>query len=161
LYADGLLIFELFSRKIQDFLKENLEFFKSEKSWIEILQRHLLPNFEPSSILLKFSKQIFKFFDSWVFKGISKLQSSEYEVHQVGSNEGGSQNFSFLALNTAELAVPQISSKNRRQRRWTALIPFGATYYPAIGKIWFWQLWLILSLLRTNNSVFLKFLPPP
>jgi hypothetical protein len=33
LYPDGLRqIFDLFSRKIQDFLKENLEFFKSEKS---------------------------------------------------------------------------------------------------------------------------------
>jgi hypothetical protein len=51
------------------------------------------------------------------FKGISKFQNSEYEVHQVGSNEAGSQNFSFLALNTAELAVRQISSKNPRQRR--------------------------------------------
>jgi hypothetical protein len=51
------------------------------------------------------------------FKGISKFQNSEYEVHQIGSNEAGSQNFSFLALNTAELAAPQISSKNPRQRR--------------------------------------------
>jgi hypothetical protein len=33
LYPDGLgQIFDLFSRKIQDFLKENLEFSKSEKS---------------------------------------------------------------------------------------------------------------------------------
>jgi hypothetical protein len=32
LYPDGLgQIFDLFSRKIQDFLKENLEFSKSEK----------------------------------------------------------------------------------------------------------------------------------
>jgi hypothetical protein len=32
-YPDGLRqIFDLFSRKIQDFLKENLEFSKSEKS---------------------------------------------------------------------------------------------------------------------------------
>jgi hypothetical protein len=30
-----------------------------------------------------------------------------------------SQNFSFLALNTAELAAPRISSKNLRQRRVT------------------------------------------
>jgi hypothetical protein len=49
----------------------------------------------------------------------SKFQNSEYEVHQVGLNEAGSQNFSFLALNTAQLAAPQISSKNRRQRRVT------------------------------------------
>jgi hypothetical protein len=35
LYLDGLrLIFYLFSRKIQDFLKENLEFSKSEKSFL-------------------------------------------------------------------------------------------------------------------------------
>jgi hypothetical protein len=40
-----------------------------------------------------------------------------YEVHQVGSNEACSQNFSFLALNTAELAAPQISFKNSRQGR--------------------------------------------
>jgi hypothetical protein len=53
------------------------------------------------------------------FKGISKFQNSEYKVHQVGSNEAGSQNFSFLALNTAELAAPQISSKNPRQGRVT------------------------------------------
>jgi hypothetical protein len=38
-------------------------------------------------------------------------------VHQVSPNEAGSQNFSFLALNTAELAAPQISSKNPRQGR--------------------------------------------
>jgi hypothetical protein len=32
-YPDGLIhIFDLFSRKIQDFLKENSEFSKSEKS---------------------------------------------------------------------------------------------------------------------------------
>jgi hypothetical protein len=49
--------------------------------------------------------------------GISKFQNSEYEVHQVGLNEAGSQNFSFLALNTAELGAPQILSKNPRQRR--------------------------------------------
>jgi hypothetical protein len=37
-------------------------------------------------------------------------------VHQVGStsNKACGQNFSFLAPNTAELAAPQISSKNRR-----------------------------------------------
>jgi hypothetical protein len=59
------------------------------------------------------------FFTPEFFKGISKFQNSEYEVHLVGSNEAGSQNFSFLALNTVELAAPQISSKNRRQRRVT------------------------------------------
>jgi hypothetical protein len=48
-----------------------------------------------------------------------EFQNSEYEVHQVGSNEAGSQNFSFLALNTAELAARQISPKNPRQRRVT------------------------------------------
>jgi hypothetical protein len=53
------------------------------------------------------------------FKEISKFQNSEYEVHQVGSNEAGSQNVSFLALNTAELAAHQISTKNPRQRRVT------------------------------------------
>jgi hypothetical protein len=36
-----------------------------------------------------------------------------YEVHKIGSNEAVNQNFSFLALNPAELAAPQISSKNR------------------------------------------------
>jgi hypothetical protein len=55
------------------------------------------------------------------FKEMSKFQNSEYEVHQVGSNEAGSQLFSFLAINTAELAAPQISSKNPRQRRVTAI----------------------------------------
>jgi hypothetical protein len=48
---------------------------------------------------------------------LKKFQNSEYEVHQVGSNEAGSQNFSFLALNTAERVAPQIASKNPRQRR--------------------------------------------
>jgi hypothetical protein len=48
-----------------------------------------------------------------------EFQNSEYEVHQVGSNDAYSQNFSILALNTAELAAPQISSKNPRQRRMT------------------------------------------
>jgi hypothetical protein len=85
----------IFQEKFQDFPKENLKFSKSEKS----------------------SKLIQFFFYSWVFKGISKFQNSEYEVHQVGSNEACSQNFSFLALNTAELATPQISSKNLRQCR--------------------------------------------
>jgi hypothetical protein len=60
---------------------------------------------------------IFKFFTPEFFKGISKFQNSEYEVHQVGSYQAGSQNFSFLALNTAELAARQISSKNPRQRQ--------------------------------------------
>jgi hypothetical protein len=50
---------------------------------------------------------------------LKEFQNSEYEVHQVGSNEAGSQNFSFLALNAAEPAAPQILSKNRRQRRVT------------------------------------------
>jgi hypothetical protein len=48
-----------------------------------------------------------------------EFQNPEYEVHQVGSNEAGSQNFRFLALITAELAALQISFKNRRQRRVT------------------------------------------
>jgi hypothetical protein len=50
---------------------------------------------------------------------LKEFQNSEYEVHQVGLNEACIQNFSFLALNTAELAVFQISFKNRRQRRVT------------------------------------------
>jgi hypothetical protein len=54
---------------------------------------------------------IFKFLTPEFFKGISKFQNSEYEVHQFGSNEA----CSFLALNTAELAAPQISSKIPRQ----------------------------------------------
>jgi hypothetical protein len=43
-------------------------------------------------------------------------------MHKFGTNEAaahGSQNFSCLALNTAELATLQISSKNLRQRRMT------------------------------------------
>jgi hypothetical protein len=77
-YPDGLRhIFDLFSRKIQDFLIENLELSKSEKSfWIEIPKRHLLPNFEPNCIFWKFSKTISNFFDSWVFKGILNFQNS-------------------------------------------------------------------------------------
>jgi hypothetical protein len=39
---------------------------------------------------------------------LQEFQNSEYEVHQVGSNEAGNQNFSFLALNTTELAASQI-----------------------------------------------------
>jgi hypothetical protein len=50
---------------------------------------------------------------------LKEFQNSKYEVHQVGSNEAGSQNFSFLALNTAELAASQIFSENPRQRRMT------------------------------------------
>jgi hypothetical protein len=56
---------------------------------------------------------IFKFYRLLSF--LKEFQNSEYEVHQVGSNEFGSQNFSFLALNTAELAAPQILSKNRQK----------------------------------------------
>jgi hypothetical protein len=37
-------------------------------------------------------------------------------VHQIGPNYAG-QKFSFLALHTAELALRQILSNNRRQRR--------------------------------------------
>jgi hypothetical protein len=59
-------------------------------------------------LFIKIFKNDFEYFDSLVFKGISKFQNSEYEVHQVGSYEAGSQNFSFLALNTAELDAPQI-----------------------------------------------------
>jgi hypothetical protein len=50
---------------------------------------------------------------------LKEFQNSEYEVHKVGSNEASSQNFSFLELNTAGRAAPQISFKNRRQRRVT------------------------------------------
>jgi hypothetical protein len=57
---------------------------------------------------------IFKFLTPEFFKGISKFQKSEYEVHHFGLDEASSQNFSFLALNTAKLAAPQISSKNPR-----------------------------------------------
>jgi hypothetical protein len=45
-------------------------------------------------------------------------------VLQASSNYTGSQNFSFLALDTAELASIQISFKNRRQRRVTEGICF-------------------------------------
>jgi hypothetical protein len=48
---------------------------------------------------------------------LKEFQNSEYEVHQIGPNKACSQNFSFLELNTAELAAPQILSKNFRQRR--------------------------------------------
>jgi hypothetical protein len=60
---------------------------------------------------LKVFKTDLKFIGWWVFQGISKFQNSEYKVHQVGLNEACSQNFSFLALETAELAAPQISSR--------------------------------------------------
>jgi hypothetical protein len=55
---------------------------------------------------------------------LKEFQNSEHEVHQVGSNEACSQNSSYLALNTAEEAAPQISSKNPRQRRVTDEIIF-------------------------------------
>jgi hypothetical protein len=62
-------------------------------------------------------KLILKFSTPEFLKEFQNLTNSEYEVHQVSSNEASSQNFSFLALNTAELAAPQISVKNPRQRR--------------------------------------------
>jgi hypothetical protein len=65
----------------------------------------------------KNQKLYLNFLTPELFKGISKFPNSEYEVHQVGLNEAGSQNFSFLAPNTAELAEPQISFKNPRDRR--------------------------------------------
>jgi hypothetical protein len=109
--------FDLFSRKIQDFLKENLEFFKSE-----IKSKYRFPKsifYQILSHFWKFSKLISKFFDSWFFKGISKYQNSEYEAHQVGSNGAFSQNFSFLALNTAEQAAfvqkPPATTRDRRK----------------------------------------------
>jgi hypothetical protein len=80
-------------------------------------QNSLINNFEPSSFFESFQIWFQDNLTSEFFKGISKFQNSEYKVDQVGSNGGGSQNFSFLALNTAELAAPQISSKKRRQRR--------------------------------------------
>jgi hypothetical protein len=46
---------------------------------------------------------------------LKQFQNSEYEVHQIGSDKACSQNFNFLALNTAKLAAPQISSKTPRQ----------------------------------------------
>jgi hypothetical protein len=36
-----------------------------------------------------------------------KFQLSEYEVHQVGSKDAGSKNFSFLAPETAEVVSGQ------------------------------------------------------
>jgi hypothetical protein len=65
---------------------------------------------------LKVFKTDFKIFLLLSFKGISKFQNSEYDVHQVVSNEACSLNFSYLALNLAELAAPQILSKNLRQQ---------------------------------------------
>jgi hypothetical protein len=42
----------------------------------------------------------------------SKFKNSEYEVHQVGLKDYGSQNFSFLAFIGTELVSRQISSGN-------------------------------------------------
>jgi hypothetical protein len=48
----------------------------------------------------------------------SKFQNSEYEVHQVGPKDYGSQNFSFLASIGTELASIQISATaTARDRR--------------------------------------------
>ena len=48
----------------------------------------------------------------------SKFQNSEYEVHQVGPKDSGSQNFSFLAFIQAELVSRQISATaTARDRR--------------------------------------------
>jgi hypothetical protein len=66
---------------------------------------------------MKVFKTDYKFF--WLLIFLKEFQNFEHEVHQIGSNEACSQNFSFLALNTAELAAPQISYKNLRQRRVT------------------------------------------
>jgi hypothetical protein len=106
-----------------------------KRFWIEIPKRHLLTNFEPSSIFWKFSKLFSNFFDSWVFKRFSKFQNSEYEVHQVGSNEACSKNFSFLALSTAELAAPQISSKNPLDRRDRRKFFFALNAFFSVSKV--------------------------
>jgi hypothetical protein len=97
---------------------ENLRSFK-------VIYRSI--RFQQSQYLLKFKlRWKLNLVDFWhlfflllSFKGISKFQNSAYKVHQVGSNEACNQNFSFLALNTAELAAPKISSENLRQRRVT------------------------------------------
>jgi hypothetical protein len=48
-----------------------------------------------------------------------KVFKTDFKIFRLLSFGQVGQNFSFLALNTAELAVPQISFKNRRQRRGT------------------------------------------
>jgi hypothetical protein len=47
----------------------------------------------------------------------SKFQNSEYEVHQVGPKDYGSQNFSFLAFIGTELVSIQIFCTTARDRR--------------------------------------------
>jgi hypothetical protein len=73
----------IFEEKFKIFLKKIWNF-PNLKFWIEIPKRHLIPNFESSSNVWKFSKLFSNFFDSWVFKGILKFQNSKHDIHQVG-----------------------------------------------------------------------------
>jgi hypothetical protein len=52
----------------------------------------------------------------WIYYGSGFKKVSEYEVHQVGPTDPGSQNFSFLALK-AELEVKCKFCIRQRQRR--------------------------------------------
>jgi hypothetical protein len=45
------------------------------------------------------------------------LPNSEYEVHQVGPKDFGSQNFSFLALKAESVGEVQILRSTARDRR--------------------------------------------
>jgi hypothetical protein len=47
----------------------------------------------------------------------SKFQNFEYEVHQVGPKDYGSQNFSFLAFIGTELVSRQISATAKATAR--------------------------------------------
>jgi hypothetical protein len=48
-----------------------------------------------------------------------EFQNSEYEVHQVGSKNSGSQNFSFIALKTepvGEVQILRVATATARDR---------------------------------------------
>jgi hypothetical protein len=65
------------------------------------------------------------------------------------------QNFSFLALNTAELAAPQISSKNLRQRRVTDVIFFALNLF----LLFSYEIWKVLVSLANKKKNILLIIP--
>jgi hypothetical protein len=119
----------IFEKKFRIFQEYSFANSKKILTWVCFfilnLAKHVHAKFQFSSFYPDGLRQIFDLFSRniqdflKVFKGILKFQNFESEVHQAGLNEACSPNFSFLAFNTAELAAPQISSKNLRQRRVT------------------------------------------
>jgi hypothetical protein len=92
--ADLDKFLSFFQEIFRNFLKKIRNFGK--KIGVKLLKRQLSPKFEPSSFFYQNFKNIFNF-----FQNLMEFKNLEFEVHQVGPKDLGSQT---SAYNTVELA---------------------------------------------------------